>query len=310
MVYIIEGNETKQLVTGGYVGSRHLGVDKEKLQEEIDNLKAEGFEVIRTPHTKNTMYQLSVWAKRIGKELQDGTLVAELTYQQFKDKLNEIPRDTDFSRLAKYHAAQKLGEEEADGVEPGDSDGEPAETKATAIAVNDNPEDDEFVGVSTSRLKEMCKSVGLPMSGKRPDLIKRYRGPHPPKVWIRRKQRNLHVPARFNVAGTALLVALYLHERKTGELDKGMKKEELYTLAESLDITKNPFSGGTTQTGPFHYDGWSAMPSLCNGDPALVVKTKGRYKLTRSCDLAGWNLAKGMHKWCHEHNTCACGEEV
>ena len=80
---------------------------------------------------------------------------------------------------------------------------------------------------------------------------------------------NQFVPRSYDVAGTALLVALYLNEKEAGNDVTGMTKEELYMkgkceltpeihsdqchsdtmAAESLDITKNPFSGGTTQTG-------------------------------------------------------------
>jgi len=54
-----------------------------------------------------------------------------------------------------------------------------------------------------------------------------------------------------------LLVALYLHDKKTGSPGNSLSKDKLYVKAEELNITKNPFSGGTTQTGPHHCDGWS-----------------------------------------------------
>jgi ERCC4-type nuclease len=49
MVYIIEGNQNAQTVSGGYVGARWYDVNKERLAEEVENLKAEGFEVLQTP---------------------------------------------------------------------------------------------------------------------------------------------------------------------------------------------------------------------------------------------------------------------
>ena len=119
-----------------------------------------------------------------------------------------------------------------------------------------------------------------------------------------------YVPNGHNVAGTALLVALYLHEKKTGGLDKGLLKDELYLLAEGLNIKKDPFSGGTTQTGAYLYDGWSSMGVLMKGDPALVIKCKNRFKLTRSCDLGGFCIAEAMHKWCHQHDNCPCGQQL
>jgi len=149
----------------------------------------------------------------------------------------------------------------------------------------------------------------LAKSGSRDDLMERLRSPRPPLLWIRRQQSKLYVP-RHNVASTALLVALYLHEQQTGPENQGMTKDELYVKAEELNITKNPFAGGTTQTGPHHYDGWSSMRQLLNGDPALVVRVKGsRYKLTRSRDLAGFEFGKVVHQWCHESKNCPCGNK-
>jgi hypothetical protein len=179
---------------------------------------------------------------------------------------------------------------------------------------NDDTDIDAYSGWTKTELETMCVKVGLPKTGNRLKLLERLRGPHPPKVWLQRKQK--FVPERYNVAGTALLVALYLHERRqqvglpdTGAAG-GMTKDELYPAAEALNITKNPFSGGTTQTGPYHYDGWSSMGKLLKGDPALVIMKMGRYKLTRSCDIAGYPVAEAMHRWCHAHNHCSCGQEI
>lgn len=109
------------------------------------------------------------------------------------------------------------------------------------------------------------------------------------------------------MCGTAILVALYLHEKEVGQGAAGLEKDELYCKAEGLNISKNPFSGGTTQTGPYQYDGWASMSKLLHGDPALVTKVKGKYKLTRSCDIAGFPVAQSMHWWCHQHHNCPCG---
>jgi hypothetical protein len=46
--FIIEGKEEKQQVTGGFIGHRKYNVNRERLDEEIENLKSEGFEVLRT----------------------------------------------------------------------------------------------------------------------------------------------------------------------------------------------------------------------------------------------------------------------
>jgi hypothetical protein len=48
IAFIIEGKQETQLVTGGYIGHRMFNVDQQRLDEEIENLKSEGFEVLRT----------------------------------------------------------------------------------------------------------------------------------------------------------------------------------------------------------------------------------------------------------------------
>jgi hypothetical protein len=166
---------------------------------------------------------------------------------------------------------------------------------------------DPYKDWTTVQLKKKCFECGLSRSGTISEIKARLNGPHPPKVWLRRKQAKKFVPARYDVGGTAILVALYLHEKDAGEDNPGMTKDELYVKAEELEITKNLFSGGTTQTGPYLYDGWKSMAPLLNGDPALVILSRWRYKLTRSSELAGYSLAEAMHKWCHQHNNCRCG---
>jgi hypothetical protein len=48
MAYIIEGKKESQQLSGGYMGQRQFNVSSEKLDEEIENLESEGFEVLRT----------------------------------------------------------------------------------------------------------------------------------------------------------------------------------------------------------------------------------------------------------------------
>ena len=105
----------------------------------------------------------------------------------------------------------------------------------------------EYEDWSSAQLQSKCEEFGLPKGGKKSDLIERLKGPKPPKEWLERKNMNEYVPSRQNTAATAILVALYLHEKAHG--NGGMTKDTLYAKAEGLDISKNPFSGGTTQTG-------------------------------------------------------------
>ena len=330
MMFIIEGNENAQTVSGDYVGARHFQVDKEKLAEEIKNLEEEGFEVKRTPSRENTMFELARWAQQIAKDMKSGALKAQFTYEEFKQECAMIGRTVDFSRLAKEHYRQKKELQESLKRSAGDdsdieildpppgSRGPPmsgTSTKKQSSRKKQKAEkdEDEFSGLSSKQLQEECSKVGMKKSGNRTELIARLKdtSKHPPKLLLRRKLKGEYVPERHNVGASALLVALYLHERNVGAADyDGLSKEELYVKAEGLNITKNPFSGGTTQTGPYHYDGWANMSKLLQGDPPLVVKRKGKYKLTRNSDLSGYDIAEAVHAWNHGYNNCPCEDHL
>ena len=335
MVFIIEGKEERQQVTGSYIGHRMYDVGIQCVRDEIENLKSEGFDVLRTSCRQSTMYELTRKAKKVAEEMNSGVLTAKYTHAQFNKEVKKIPPNTDFSRLAKY--AMKSKAETTVAAAPAvskrpyvdldsDSDVEiveplslttglkkpacpPNPYKTTPLMDSKKPAerpssggetsakkvktDAVYMDWTTQELQEQCVKFGLSKSGKKADLISRLLAPHPPALWLRRKRAKEYVPERHNVAGTALLVALYLHEKEAGDSDTGMTRDELYVKAEDLSITKNPFIGGTTQTGPYLYDGWSSMKSLLDGDPALVVKKKGRYKLTRSSELAGYPICRG-----------------
>jgi hypothetical protein len=279
------------------------------------------------------MFELARWAERVNQEVRTGKLKIQYTYEEFKQEVRKIPKTTDFSRLAKYAMETRLEKERTEKAkrshvdleDDSDSDLEMLEAPSVAHAkkqksdpvtstrpaTSDKKEGIDYSKWSISQLQSSCSENGLTKSGAKAKLIERLNGPRPPNIWVKRKAKNEYVPATFDTGATALLVGLYLHERDAGPDAEGMTKQELYTLAESLDISKNPFSGGTTQTGPYHYDGWSNMKYLLKGDPPLVTKRKReRYKLTRSCDIAGFHLAEQMHQWCHQVgvNKCKCVE--
>lgn len=166
----------------------------------------------------------------------------------------------------------------------------------------------DYGKMSISDLQKQCEAVGLAKSGSKAVLMERLNGPHPPPEWLDRKLAGQYVPFSYDSGATALLVGLYLLEKERGTGHDGFfEKDVLYSKAEELCITKNPFSGGTTQTGPYHYDGWSNMSKLLEGDPPLVLRRKNRFKLSRCCSTAGYQLAIALHTWCHQHNKCNCG---
>ena len=342
LAYIIEGKQEKHQVTGGYIGNGAHKISLELLNAEIENLKHEGFEVVRTTSPEHSMFELSRWTQRIAKDVEAGKITACLTYQEFLEKCKAISKETDFSRLAK-HAYQERMKEESNcqspsGITPLDDsptindslkrrlsyseqirteDSKPkamktdvtSHSKATTIKRSFNFGSQgkvvHYSSLTTTALKQECDKYGFPKSGSRDAMIAKLIGPKPPNVWLKRKLRKEYVPPRHNVAGTAILVAMFLlHEEQPDSTD--FSKEEIYVKAEALNIKKNPFSGGTTQTGPYHYDGWSSMKELLKGDPPLVTKNKNRFRLTRACEISGYPLAAAMHKWCHEHNNCSC----
>jgi hypothetical protein len=166
----------------------------------------------------------------------------------------------------------------------------------------------DYGKMSISDLQKQCEAVGLAKSGSKAVLMERLNGPHPPQEWLDRKLAGQYVPSSYDCGATALLVGLYLLEKESGPGHDGFfEKDVLYSKAEELCITKNPFSGGTTQTGPYHYDGWSNMSKLLEGDPPLVLRRKNRFKLSRCCSTAGFQLGIALHTWCHQHNKCNCG---
>lgn len=144
---------------------------------------------------------------------------------------------------------------------------------------------------------------GLPQSGNKEALIARLNGPHPPELWLRRKQAVEYVPMQHDGAGVALLVALYLHEKATGLGNRGMTKDELIAKADELDISSTPIMG--LGTGPYNYTGWSSMTSLRNpdGDPPLVKLKKWSIQ---SHTIQIWRVIQSL-KLCHEFEKCQCG---
>lgn len=258
------------------------------------------------------MVELSRWATTVLQDYRNGKLTAEYTFDEFRNKVKKIPRNTDFSRIAKDEAQSRQQKQEAATVETKEAKPKKEIVQTTLLGRIPKTQtktkgSDQYKGWTVAKLKEECEKAGLTKGGKKADLIERLNGPRPPKLWLKRKAKGEYVPSKFNNCATALLVGLWLEQSKHGSDWKGMTKEELYALAESLDISKDPFSG--IATGPFKYDGWSSMSDLrTGGEVPLVVLKRGHFKLTTSCDIAGYPLAEVLHTWCHEHNKCKCHE--
>jgi len=350
------------------------------------------------------MFQLSRWAAEILKESNDGSLPVKYTYQEFKDMVKEIPKQVDFSKLAKDAKLRRLEQTNLPCLEAGmlektavpltawkqradlyvsqgtlvrseyslkgagttpsrqsfrsdpvrdpvqrlsslllpanrflqskssplstipssSSRREPLDAEIThrsetaALHGHSVPRvtpisgDCEYSKWSIAALKQQCTDWGLPKAGRKEELIARLKGPRPPAALLQRRAAKQYTPERHDIGANAILVGMVLQQCPGGRIDdnfQGTTKDPLYVLAESLNITKNPFSGGTTQTGPYHYDGWCNMGRLLEGDPALVCRIPGRrFKLTTSGPISGVPIAKAVHRWCHEHNKCSCQE--
>lgn len=270
------------------------------------------------------MVELARVATLLLQDLQGGKIQAQYTLQEFLSQVQSIPKSTDFSRIAKDMAEtrrrlsqkeegnqQKLDPAKAENNKPA-ALGKPGAIVGKPKKVDqENNKDHQFQGWSVAQLQKQCAEWGLQKSGKKADLIQRLKGPRPPQLWLERKKRDVgYVPTRHNTCATALLVALYLEQRQhqddtTGSSWQGTPKEELYPIAEALNISKDPFSG-IASSGPFQYDGWSSMSDLKSGELPLVVLKRGRFRLTTSSEVSGFQLAEAMHQWCHAHKNCSC----
>jgi hypothetical protein len=114
----------------------------------------------------------------------------------------------------------------------------------------------EYAKWTATALKEKCVELGMKKSGSKTELVERLLdlSNRPPPVYRLRKQRGLYVPAKPDTASTAILVAIQIEQdcAPAGvERYAGLTKDEIYVMAEKLDIKKDPFCGGTTQTGPY-----------------------------------------------------------
>lgn len=251
------------------------------------------------------MVELSRWAMHVLQDYRDDKLKVKYSYEEFLQEVKKIPSGTDFSRIAKDMAKSRQAEKGASVTIETRSIPKKATPKQTKLEFSKkNRATNDYKGWTVSQLQKQCTEWGLPKSGKKADLIERLNGPRPPKILLERKARDCYVPSKYNTCAAALLVALWLEQRKAGLAWKGMTKEELYPLAESLDISKDPFSG--VSNGVFKYDGWSSMSDLKSGELPLVVLKRGHFKLSTSTDISGVPLAEALHGWCHEHGKCSC----
>ncbi|CAB9511880.1 MUS81 endonuclease homolog (Saccharomyces cerevisiae) [Seminavis robusta] len=322
LVYIIEGNRDAQQLTGGYVGERRFDVTREQLDKEIENLQSEGFKVMITHSPDHSMVELSKWAVDVRQDYASGKLKAKYTYEAFLQAVRKIPRNTDFSRIAKDHAANGLFEQSTtvEAKKPAAQKKFEIKKQSTAVEAKKpaaqrklnfgslssatSPKWNNYNGWTVAKLKAECEKHGLPKTGNKAEIIARLNGPKPPQLWRDRKAQKEYVPTKPDGCANAILVGLLLEQRKAGSNFVGLTKEELHPLAESLEISKDPFSG--VPTGPYKYDGWSSMKDLRGGEIPLVILRKGRFVLTTSSDVSGYPFAEAMHQWCHEHGVCKC----
>jgi hypothetical protein len=250
------------------------------------------------------MVELSRWATRVLQDYRDKKFQVKYSFDEFQQEVRKIPKTTDFSRIARDMAESRRSDQITTKKSESSSGKKATPTKTKLAFGKPKATTNKYKGWTVAQLQKQCAEWGLPKSGKKVDLIERLNGPRPPKVLLERKARDCYVPSRYNTCAAALLVALWLEQRKAGFDWNGMRKEELFALAESLDISKDPFSGVTT--GSFKYDGWSSMSDLKSGELPLVVLKQGHFKLTTSTNISGFPLAEALHGWCHEHEKCSC----
>ena len=335
IAYIIEGNVEKELVSNSYIANARHKVSKERFEEEVANLEEEGFEVLRTCSVENSMFELCRLAESVAGEVQNGKLPLKFTYDEFVKEVDKIPKETDFSRLAKDYARERkrrgeevgkesstvdlISDEESNDWHEKDlcpiildkrlqaterrptvdrSDCRPntargaqkrfrlnevsklkasgrrfedamylnaaslmCDAKTTAFpisvdAVGLNATKNEYIKWMTSALREKCVELGMKKTGSKAELIERLLDVtnHPPPVYRLRQQRGLYVPSKIDTASTAILVAIQIQQDGAPvgvEQFGGSTKDDIYVMANKIDIKKDPFCGGTTQTGPY-----------------------------------------------------------
>ena len=259
------------------------------------------------------MAKLVELSKSVANDYRDGKLNAEMLYEDFIQRIKNIPSGVDFSKVAKDHQRQRItntrdaSQDNVDTIPPGDLSRNVSAPKCNTT--NESVVDDTYESWKLQQLKAECEKYGLPKTGRKEDLVQRLRGPRPPKAWLQRKKANLYVPTRFDSCGSAILVAIWLHQRReNSESWKGLEKDDIITVAESLKISKDPFTG--TGKGSFDYDGWSCMGPLKEGQSPLVWRQKGGFfKLTTvGGEESGFQVAGAIHKWCHDNGKCLCTE--
>lgn len=107
IAYIIEGKVKRHLVSNGFVGNARHKVSKERFEREVAHLEDEGFEVMRTCSVENSMFELAKWAESVARDVRSGRLPLTFTYNEFVEEVSKIPKEIDFSRLAKDHMEQR-----------------------------------------------------------------------------------------------------------------------------------------------------------------------------------------------------------
>lgn len=259
-------------------------------------------------------------SRSVSQDYRNGKFKVDFTYEDFMSQVRAIPRDVDFSRIAKDHKSSAR-DTENHGAPNGSQGGHlhasalnemaPLRVaRAEAGGMEQSNQKSRYDSWKLPQLKEECEKFGLPKTGKKGDLIARLLGPKPPNAWLQRKKANLYVPMRYDTCASAILVSIWLHQRRQTNADtwKGLEKDEIVALAESLKISKDPFTG--TGKGLFNYDGWSCMGQLRDGQCPLVFRQKGGFfKLTTmGGEVSGMKIAEGMHEWCHAHQKCLCDE--
>ena len=159
IAFLIEGKAEAQQVTGGYIGHRRFDVDMTRFDEEVENLKSEGFEVLRTHTWRDSMKVLSEWACKVGRDVNEGKLPLKYTYEEFIQELKKIPESTDFSRLAKYAMASRMEQEQK---ESDDSVLETTTTTTTTTTRSPSSQNSFSIGKATTVITIIGQRSNIP----------------------------------------------------------------------------------------------------------------------------------------------------
>jgi len=333
LIYLFEGRLAGSLVKEGrWVGSETFHISPAKFVENVDALAGEGFDVLYSSGKGESVSIIGQVAEMLSK----ANLTGLLTYAEFFEEATraisnlgvgvgvgaddsrpgtDTDADTGAERTLRQYCLDNNARlrERLFSLEKNKRGGAisvgglQAPAAKQAKLGEDGKTADDLEQLSVAELQQRCRGQSKNTAGKKADLIARLRAPSLKPSLLARKRDGLYVPSKANSNNVAMLVSMLLHDPE----NKGLSKEAIVQMSEQSQISENPFAGGTTQTGPYIYDGWSGMSTLKKGEVPLVVQKDCKYRLSATDkERGGVAMATDYHIMLHNMgllgDSCPC----